>query len=95
MTLATANAAITILVTRIRLRAVDDAVSTTFRAPKENGRLRVCANSHYRIVAAKPPNSACHLARRRAARLLRATFSRMAALAYFAAGLTDATSLSA
>jgi hypothetical protein len=29
-----------------------------FRAKKENGRLRVCANGHYRIVIANPPNPA-------------------------------------
>jgi hypothetical protein len=29
-----------------------------FHAKKENGRLRACANSHYRIVIANPPNPA-------------------------------------
>ncbi|MDR8399850.1 MULTISPECIES: hypothetical protein [Paraburkholderia] len=37
-----------------------DAGFGPFRAEKENGRLRVCTNSHYRIVTAKPPNPARH-----------------------------------
>jgi hypothetical protein len=36
------------------------------RARKENGRLRVCANGHYRIDAATPPNPAAKTRRREA-----------------------------
>ncbi|WP_243856818.1 hypothetical protein [Paraburkholderia sp. BL6665CI2N2] len=39
-----------------------DADFRPFRAEKENGRLRVCANGHYRIVNAMPPNPARHIA---------------------------------
>ncbi|MFM0059292.1 hypothetical protein PQR64_27055 [Paraburkholderia phytofirmans] len=39
-----------------------DADSDYFAPIKENGRLRACANGHYRIVTAKPPNPARHSA---------------------------------
>ncbi|WP_260854153.1 hypothetical protein [Paraburkholderia sp. BCC1886] len=32
------------------------ATDRQFRAEKDNGCLRMCANSHYRIDTAKPPN---------------------------------------
>ncbi|MFB9128196.1 hypothetical protein ACFFYR_35395 [Paraburkholderia dipogonis] len=37
-----------------------DADSDHFAPKKDNGRLRACANGHYRIVIAKPPNPARH-----------------------------------
>jgi hypothetical protein len=48
-------------------RELDNASLTTrvwqyFRTQKENGRLRVCANGHYRIVTANPPNPTRHMA---------------------------------
>ncbi|WP_259461273.1 hypothetical protein [Paraburkholderia fungorum] len=48
---------------RTRQHEFDGKYSATrswqhFRAQKENGRLRVCANGHYRIVTANPPNPA-------------------------------------
>jgi hypothetical protein len=49
----------------------DNAILTTaspiIPRRKENGRSRLCANSHYRIVAANPPNPACRIACRAAA----------------------------
>ncbi|MFL9985709.1 hypothetical protein [Paraburkholderia sediminicola] len=69
--LAAAKAAIAKFATRTRQRELNDArwairIWLHFCAQKENGRLRVCANSHYRIVTANPPNPARHMACRAA-----------------------------
>ncbi|MCX4146520.1 MULTISPECIES: hypothetical protein [Paraburkholderia] len=55
------------LTTRIGRHAIGNTRLATrvwqnLRAQKENGRLRVCANGHYRIVTANPPNPARHMA---------------------------------
>jgi hypothetical protein len=61
------------LTVRIGQHVLTTRIWQHFRAQKENGRLRMCANSHYRIVTANPPNRnaaqhAVQLAKQRLAR---------------------------
>ncbi|MFM0502029.1 hypothetical protein [Paraburkholderia caffeinilytica] len=92
--LATAKAAIATataakLTARIGNANLTTRIRRQFRAQKENGRLRVCANGHYRIVTANPPNPARYIACRAAASAMSAQpFDLLARLASLLSWLT-------